>query len=170
VIFATAPLAHLGHSGGAPNYPLLIAAGASLLVGLIVGTSKRARPWMSWTALGGALAFGGLALALPESSPTAPGNVQVQFLAPTSGATVPSGEPVIVTVAVRNAFLATSPSDTSGGHLHLYVDGGLQQMPYSTQTQIELPRGEHQLRIEYVDFEHTPFDPPIETTISVTAR
>ena len=166
---ATAPLAHLGHAGSI-NMPLLIGAGGALLVGIVVGTAKWSKPWMSWGALGLTVALGGLAFAVEPGPPANTGSVSVQFLAPVQGQQLPADSPVVVTVAVRNGFLATSPTDQSGGHLHLYLDGDLQQMPYSTQAQIELPQGRHELRVEYVDFEHRSFDPPIDTTISITAK
>ena len=55
------------------------------------------------------------------------------------------------------------------GHLHLYVDGKLQQMPYSTRTEVTLPPGPHELRVEYVDSRHVSFNPEVSWTVYVTA-
>lgn len=161
-------LAHAGH-GAAPNYPLLIGAGVALVAGVIVGTSKRAKPWMSWSALGAALVLGGLALAIQPAHPDG-GEAQVRFVDPLPDETVPAREPLTLTAAVDGAPVATSPTDTEGGHVHFYVDGELQPTGFSTQTTVELSPGSHELQVEYVDAMHVSFDPKVEQTITVTAR
>ncbi|HEX2267704.1 MAG TPA: hypothetical protein VHI97_05825, partial [Actinomycetota bacterium] len=86
-----------------------------------------------------------------------------------NGARVDAASPVIVRVAVQNGSTATSPTDTTGGHLHLYLDGRLQQMPYTTEAQVQVTPGTHQVRVEYVDPRHVPFNPPVESSITITA-
>lgn len=57
----------------------------------------------------------------------------------------------------------------AGGHLHLYVDGQLQQMPYGVKTEVTLDPGEHAIVVEYVDFQHLSFEPRVEKVVRVTA-
>lgn len=72
-------------------------------------------------------------------------------------------------VDLGGADIASSPDD-DGGHLHLYVDGELQQMPYSTTMQVRLKPGAHEIEVEYVDEEHVSYDPPFTARVSVRAR
>ena len=161
-------LAHAGH-GGSPNFPFLIGAGVALVVGVIVGTAKWAKPWMSWTSLGAAVVLGALSMAISPSHPAA-GGVGIRLLDPPPDAVVQAGEPVTVTVAVDNASVALSPTDTESGHVHLYVDGEVEQMPYSTQATIELEPGRHEIEVEYVDALHVSFEPRVVDSVTVTAR
>jgi hypothetical protein len=59
--------------------------------------------------------------------------------------------------------------DTEGGHLHLYVDRKLQQMPYSNEATVTVEAGRHELTVEYVDARHVSYNPPIDDTVVVTA-
>ena len=147
------------------NLPLLIAGGLVAAVGTVLWVLKRAGPWAP-----AAVAAGVVVLALAFIFPSGPSSdAAVSFVRPSNGERVYADSRVIVTVAVENGAIATSPTDQSGGHLHLYVDGQLQQMPYSTETNIELRVGTHRLRVEYVDERHVPFDPPVDETITVIA-
>jgi hypothetical protein len=42
-------------------------------------------------------------------------------------------------------------------------------MPYSTRTEVTLPPGPHELRVEYVDSRHVSFNPEVSWTVYVTA-
>jgi hypothetical protein len=64
-------------------------------------------------------------------------------------------------VRVANAPVARSPSSRSGGHLHLFVDGRLEQMPYGTESELRLEPGRHRITVEYVNFEHVSFEPRV---------
>ena len=116
----------------------------------------------------GIAAFG-LGLVIDASPDPTASNATVQILQPSPGEEVPAGRPIDVAVELTNGSLALSPNDTSGGHLHLSVDGQLQQMPYTTEAQITLQPGVHQIRVEYVDYQHLSFSPEVTTTIDVTA-
>jgi hypothetical protein len=146
---------------------LLLGAGVILLVGGIWSLMKRQAGPMGWLGVvaGLALAVTGFVLALVPSGPDA----TVSFVEPRPGSEVAANEPVTVRVRVDGGELATSPTDPEGGHLHLYVDGRLQQMPYSTTAEIVLPSGEHRLRVEYVDNQHLSYDPEIATSVEVVA-
>jgi hypothetical protein len=95
-------------------------------------------------------------------------DVQVNIVAPEEGATVEAGRPIAVEVEVEGAEIATSPQD-QGGHIHVYVDGTLEQMPVGSTTTITLKPGEREITVEYVDAQHAPLEPPVRTTVAVTA-
>jgi hypothetical protein len=163
------PLAHVLSGGGPLNVVLLL---LGLCVGLVgIGIRDRrptAAAWGRMLAAVGVVLFG-LGLVLDASPGPTASNAIVNIAEPQAGQEVPSGQPVEVVVELENAAIALSPSDTSGGHLHLYVDGQLQQMPYSLDARIRLNRGRHEIRVEYVDFRHVSFSPEVSTTIEVTA-
>lgn len=166
-LLAEPALANGVHAGTGPS-SLLLAAAAVLLVGGIWSIiRKRAGP-LGWLAVAVGAAVGVLAFVLPGGQQAAP-QVDVTIVRPVVGSDVPAGEPVTVKVRLFGAQIATSPTDTDGGHLHLYVDGELQQMPYSTTAEVELGPGSHTLRVEYVDNQHRSFDPEIDATIDVVA-
>jgi hypothetical protein len=150
-----------------------------LLLGVVLaGGAIAARPtkegansllWKGLLALG--LCFLAAAVIVPRiGGDSASSDASVQIVAPEEGATLDAGEPVEVEVELTNGSLASSAEATSGGHLHLSVDGKLQQMPYSTSMEVTLEEGAQEITVEYVDLEHVSFDPVIEDTIQVTAR
>lgn len=144
---------------------ILLAAGVILLVGGIWSLVKRHAGPMGWLGIVAGLGLGAAGFVLTASSPDA----TVSFVRPRAGTEVPANQPVSIQVRVEGGEVATSPTDLEGGHLHLYVDGRLQQMPYSDTTEIQLPPGEHRLRVEYVDNTHRSFDPEIATSVEVEA-
>ena len=88
---------------------------------------------------------------------------------PSDGATVDAGVvPVLVTL--DGGELASSPSATKGGHIHLFVDDQLVNMPYTLDLDVRLKPGAHAIKVEYVDLQHLSYDPPVQDTIEVTAR
>ena len=93
---------------------------------------------------------------------------RVNIVAPEDGAQVPAGE-VEIRVEVENGSLAMSPTDR-GGHLHLYVDDELMQMPYSDTATVDLGAGQHELRVEYVDERHISYTPPVQDVANVVAE
>ncbi len=151
---------------------VLLAVGITLAGG---GLALRARSSPSRT-VSSVLILGGLALSLVGlmadigGSTGARPEASVAVVEPGTGASVPAGQPVTVTAALEGGRLATSPQDNEGGHLHLYVDRKLQQMPYSTEATVTLEPGRHELTVEYVDARHVSFDPPVDDTVEVTAR
>ena len=149
---------------------MLLVAGIALAAG---GLAVRARaggkgPSSAILIIGGVgLAVIGLVADIGGSNRP---EARVAVVEPEMAAIVPAGQPVKVSAALEGARLATSPQDTEGGHLHLYVDRKLQQMPYSTEAEITLEPGRHELTVEYVDARHVSYDPPIDDAVVVTAR
>jgi hypothetical protein len=161
--------AHLLSGGGPLNVVLLLLGACVAFAGVRLRAWKpRAASWgRVLTVLG--IAVFGLGLVIDASPGPTASNATVRILQPSPGEEVPAGRPFDVAVELENGEIALSPNDTSGGHLHLYVDGQLQQMPHSTEAHITLEPGVHEIRVEYVDHEHLSFAPEVATTIEVTA-
>ena len=161
----------VAHAVGGVNYnlPLLVLAGALLITALAVGGGEGTRRRIGVALLVGAVVVGVVSFLPPVAGDAAP-DATITILEPADGATLPADEPVAVRVAVENGRVAASPDDAEGGHLHLYLDGQLQQMPYTMDAVVILTPGEHTLTVEYVDARHVSFDPEVEHTIRVTAE
>jgi hypothetical protein len=150
---------------------LLIAASLAFVAAFVVRSAKPDKQALAWVAFGAGVLLSGSAFIVPNLSDgsVSSSDIQVNIVAPAEGATVAAGEPITVEVEVDGAELATSPAD-QGGHIHVYVDGTLEQMPVGGTTTITLKAGERELTVEYVDAQHAPLDPPVRTTVTVTAE
>ena len=163
--FVTAgPVAHAFQ--GAASVPLLLSAAIALLLGVALWFGIPRTKWPAIVAVVAAIGLVGGAYVAPDRTAT---DASITIVEPRDGAMVPPREPVTLRVAVRGARIATSFQDTEGMHLHLFVDGKLQQMPYSQQAELRLEPGHHQIQVELVDSRHVSFDPEIRTSIEVTA-
>ena len=149
------------------NSTLAIAGGVLAGLGILLWALKKGGRWAAPVAA----AAGVIVLSLGFIVPPGRGgsDAVVSIVEPANGARVDASKPVTLRVALESGSLATSPTDQSGGHIHLYMDGQLLAMPYTTETQIQMPPGVHRLRVEYVDPRHVPFNPSVEAIISVTA-
>ena len=146
---------------------LLIAAGVAFVGAFVfrsIKPDKIGPPWALFIA-------GAILVVLGLLVPRLGGgtDAEVGFASLRDGATVPANEPFDIEIDLEGGELATSNS-SSGGHLHIYVDGSVVSMPSTTTAEVTLEPGEHELRVEYVDFQHASFDPPVQETISVTAE
>jgi hypothetical protein len=162
-------LAHAVGPGAGVEIELLVLAAAVTVVGISRLSTTESRAWVAWTIIGVGVALGALSVALPRIGGPSRPDATVAILAPRDGATVPAGEPVELRIEVDGGSIARSPTDTEKGHLHLYLDGELQQMPYSTTAAVTLEPGVHDLTVEYVDPQHISYDPPVVTTVEVEA-
>lgn len=162
-------LAHVLSGGGPLNVVLLLLGACLALAGVRLRERNESAGTLGrvLTVLG--IALFGLGLVVDASPGPTGSSAAVRIVQPRSGDEVPAGQPVDVEVQLKNGTIALSPSDTNGGHLHLYVDGRPQQMPYSTDARITLDPGTHEIRVEYVDFRHVSFSPEVATTIEVSA-
>ena len=124
-----------------------------------------ARTMVFCLVIGVALLAG--AVVVPRINPTT--KARVEITSPQDGASVPSKEPVVLQVNLTGGSLATSPTATTGGHLHVFVDDIVQSMPSSERIRVTFEPGTHEVRIEYVSNQHLSFDPPITDTIMVDA-
>jgi hypothetical protein len=149
---------------------VLLAVGACVALGGMALRNRKpaAAAWGKGLAVLGVVLLG-LGLVIDASPGPTASDATVRIIEPSPGTEVAAGQPTEVAVELRNGTIALSPSDASGGHLHLYVDGQLQQMPYSTETKVTLEPGRHELRVEYVNAQHLSFSPEVATRIEVTA-
>jgi hypothetical protein len=162
-------LAHVLSGGGPLNVVLLLVGACLVVAGIRLRDRKPdAATWgsaLTWVGIGLFV----VGLVIDASPGTTSSNATVRILEPADGAQIAAGRPVQVAVDVENGTIALSPSDPDGGHLHLSVDGKLRRMPYSTEAELTLAPGRHEIRVEYVDARHLSFSPEIATTIEVTA-
>jgi len=82
---------------------------------------------------------------------------------PVDGATV-SGTTVHVSLVLANATITsvtTASISPDQGHIHLYVDGVLTSMNYSTEQDLPVTPGTYSLKAEFVAADHAPFSPRV---------
>ena len=105
----------------------------------------------------------------------------VSFLEPSDGAQVTS--PFAVKMGAEGVAVEPAGDVRAGyGHHHIIVDADLplldEPIPsdeqhrhfgkVQTETTLDLPPGEHMLRLLFADGHHMPYDPPITATVQVT--
>ena len=147
---------------------LWVAAGAVFLAAFVFRSVKPDKVAPAWGLFAAGALLAVAALVVPKM--TGGSDVKVAFETPKDGDTVPAGKPTEIQIDLTGGELATSATDTNGGHLHVFVDGSVISMPYGDSSEVTLEPGEHELKVEYVDLEHASYDPPIQETITVTAE
>ena len=162
--------AHAVGPGAGVEIELLVVAAVVSVVGIARLSSSESRPWVAWAIIAVGLALGALSVALPRLGGPARPDATVAIVAPRDSTTVPAGEPIELRVDVVGGSIARSPTDADKGHLHLYLDGELRQMPYSATAEVTLTPGVHDITVEYVDPQHLSYQPPIVATVEVEAR
>jgi hypothetical protein len=152
-------LAHTIGSGG-PEIEFLILAAASVITGVILFVKKsapRSAP-VVLMLVGIGLVFGAFTInRAPSAGPT-----RVTIVDPTPGDKVPADKQITLRVAVNN--------QPTGSHLHVFVDGALEQMPRGLSPKIKLPRGVHEVTVELTAANHQSFDPRVTDTIELIAK
>jgi hypothetical protein len=160
----------IGGEGGA-EIELLLAGVVVVVFGLSLRSAEPARRWVPAAVIGLGVVVMTSAFVFPRLARTGGTSfARVEIVAPRDGEVVRARRPVRVAAEVRNGAVAESPASRSGGHLHLFVDGRLEQMPYGTEFEVRLDPGEHRITVEYVNFEHVSFDPRVRTSVEVSAR
>lgn len=160
-------LAHaVGSSGPHPEF--LVVAGALLLLGILFYIQKAVKPVISVVLVVVAVALGTGAFFFDGES-AAEGR-SIAITEPKPGDTVPANKPITLEVAVNGGQLAAETDAKNAGHLHIFVDGTLVDMPSTAQPEVEFKRGRHLLAVEYVDAEHRSFNPQVIDEIEVEAR
>lgn len=157
-----------GGGGGDPLRLLLLIAGlgALALAAKLRADKRQDKPWLPWVV-------GGLGLALAVFGMVSPSKkdpeIYLTLLEPEPGAVVAADQDVPLRIQVEGASVAATPAATTGGHLHLYLDGKLQAMPYGTDATVRMPKGRHTLKVEFVDEKHVAYDPPVAVEADLTA-
>ena len=116
-------------------------------------------------------------------------DARVWFIEPADGAEVTSPFTIKFGVEGMNLVKAAdqSPDDETSGHHHLLVnsgavalgtiiepdDEGKSRFHYGLaqeEVEFELPAGEHKLTMQFGDWEHRSYGPPMSATITVTVK
>lgn len=106
-------------------------------------------------------AHGGSPAASAAARPSSPATIRIAN--PRAGEVV-SRKPVAIVVDLVGARIASATSTTVApreGHVHLYVDNSLASMTYGLRHEIDLPRGAHVVKAEFVAADHVPFSPRV---------
>ncbi len=111
---------------------------------------------------------GASATAARPSSPAT-----IRIVKPRNG-DVLTTQRVAIVIELVGARIASATSTTltpRDGHVHLYVDNSLASMNYGLEHAIDLPRGAHVVKAEFVAADHGPFSPRVfSPEVVVTVR
>ncbi len=174
VVVAVVPAPARAHTvGGDGGFELefLLLGAVVTISALIYRAVRDAKPLLmrAWIGLG--IALVAVSFVIPRvGGEASASDAAVQIVAPKAGATLPAGKRVLIEARVKNAEVARNPASSEGGHLHVFVDGELQEMVYATATEVKLEPGRHTISVEYTDARHVSFDPRILDSIQVTAE
>ena len=127
------------------------------------------------TACGGGSGSNGSGSPGPRGSPPNPSTrpsspSQLQIVSPTQGQVV-TGAPATVHVRVKLTGATIVPATTTHitptqGHLHVYLDGQIVSMNFSTNATVgNVGTGIHTLVVEFVASDHFPFNPDVRRTV-----
>ena len=161
-------LAHTATSGGPNTEILLLGAGMVVLAAVFFFQKTASRQASLILAVLGAAAITG-AFAFTGGSSSAHHDASIAIAAPEDGATVPAGN-LPVEIELTGAELAGESSSEDAGHIHIYVDGEVVDMPSSLDVEVDLEPGEHELEVEFVDADHAALDPPVTDSVTITAE
>ena len=158
-------LAHtLGANG--PDVEFLMIAVSMLVLGVIFFLQKTAKPVVSVVLVVGAFALAVGAFAVGGRSDDAAtagpaSDISIEILSPRDGATVPADEPVPLEIRLEGG---------DGGHFDVRVDGDIATMTAASDPEVTFSPGPHEVQVEYVTSRHESYDPPVTTSISITAE
>ncbi len=97
----------------------------------------------------------------------------IRIVKPRNGEVL-SGKRVAIEIDLVGARIASATSTTLGpreGHVHLYVDNSLASMNYGLAHALDLARGAHVVKAEFVAADHGPFNPRVfSPEVVVTVR
>lgn len=161
-------LAHTASPGGANTEFLLLGLGMIVLAAVFFFQKSASRQAsVVLLVLGGAAVAGAFTFA--SSSSDDHHDVTISITSPEDGATVDSGS-LDLGIELDGAALAAESTDEDAGHLHVYIDGESAGMPPTLDVSVELPAGEHEVEVEFVDAQHRALDPPVTDSVTVTAE
>lgn len=163
-------IAHLG-GGGGNTFVIVLAALAAVAAGLQVRSREGSMSPAAWGLVLGGIIVGVTGVVASTGSNSRSKRPEVALtITPPTGIELPAGRPVEVSVDVKGAPVAASPSDRNGGHVHVFLDGTLKEMAYGTKARLVFTPGTHTVRFEYVDNRHISFKPPAVAEARYTAR
>ena len=161
--------AHTATSSG-PNTEILLLGAGMIVLALVFFFQKTASRQASLVlgvlglvAVTGAFTFAG------GSGGDAHHDASIAIASPEDGATVDAGA-LPVEIELTGAELAGESDSEDAGHVHVYVDGEVVDMPGTLDVEIDLEPGEHELGVEFVDADHAALDPPVTDSVTITAE
>ena len=164
-------LAHTLGAGG-PEIELLFVAAAFVVLGIVFFIQKTAKPAVAVGILVAGVALGASAFALGGSDAPSGERISVEITAPANGAEVPAGDKFALEVDLEGASLAddSDDEDSEAGHLHIFVDDEIVDMPTTLTPDVELEEGDHTITVEYTTADHQQLSPRVLDEIEVSAR
>ncbi len=109
--------------------------------------------------------------AASAARPSSPATIRI--VKPRTGEVL-GARRVAIEIELVGARIADATSTAIGpteGHVHLYVDNSLASMNYGLRHALDLPRGAHVVRAEFVAADHAPFSPRVfSPEVVVTVR
>ncbi|MGH2721409.1 MAG: hypothetical protein ACRDJO_07380 [Actinomycetota bacterium] len=109
----------------------------------------------------------------PTSAPRPSSTGMVSIVEPTPG-TVVSGDMIHVKVEVDGARILADPGIVAvkpdEGHIHVSLDGKLQNMLYDDETDVAVTPGRHLLEVEFVAGDHIRFNPAVKQAVTFTVE
>jgi hypothetical protein len=170
-------VAHTFGEGG-PDVELIVFGAALLVLGIVFFVQKSAKPVVSLVLVlaSFALVAGAFTLdtgdATEASGPGVTSEAEVVIVEPSDGEVVEAGAPLQLEVEVEGGTLVegVTSDDPTEGHLHIFVDGALVDMPSSASSMIELEPGTHELTVEFTQADHRSFEPRVLATIELVAE
>jgi hypothetical protein len=154
------PLAHTGGDASAgPAIEFLVLGAAAIITAVALFLQKnvhRAAPPVL-LLIGIAAVVGAFATSGSETHAA-----RVTIVEPKPGDEVPAGEPVELQIRVID--------QPEGSHVHVFVDGALEQMPSGLTAAIILEEGPHEVSVELTDAEHGSLEPRVTDSIELVAR
>ncbi|MBI2578950.1 MAG: hypothetical protein HYW26_04535 [Candidatus Aenigmarchaeota archaeon] len=98
------------------------------------------------------------------------GTPSLEMLSPKDGDVI-NGSAVAIKVNVTNFRLADIAANRANrdneGHIHYYLDDREQRVPYTIVSFTNVPAGEHSIRIELHNNDHSPLFPPVTVSIRI---
>lgn len=162
-------LAHAAASGGVNTEVLLLGGGMLFLAAVLFFQKTASRQASLVLGVLGAVAITGAFTFAGGSGGDAHHDAAIAIASPADGDTVEAGT-VPVEIELTGAELAGESSSEDGGHVHVYVDGDVVDMPSALDVEVELEPGEHEVEVEFVDADHAALDPPVVDAVTVTVE
>lgn len=162
-------LAHTATSSGPNTEILLLGAGMIVLAAVFFFQKSASRQASMILAVLGAAAVTGAFTLAKDSGGDDHVDAAIAIASPEDGATVEAGA-IPVEIDLTGAELAGESSSEDAGHVHVYVDGEVVDMPSSLDVEVDLEAGEHELEVEFVDADHAALDPPVADSVTITAE
>lgn len=142
-----------------------------LVLAIVFFVQKSVKPIVGLVLLLAAFVMGVGAFTLQGDADGTSSDATIEIVSPEQGATVAANEPLELEIDLAGGTLLDGSRDgNEEGHLHVFVDLRLVDMPSTETAVIELDPGGHEIMVEYTSADHHSFDPRVFDTVNVTAQ